>query len=72
MGISFTFLRCAANEKNKSTIGAVLLMILGFKADLNKYYQSKVVKKVNKTMSLGKSKECAKFNISFTQEKKTN
>jgi hypothetical protein len=42
--------------KKQSTIGAVLLMILGFKADLNKYYQSKVVKKVSKTMSLGKSK----------------
>jgi hypothetical protein len=57
--------------KKQSTIGAVLLMILGFKADLNKYYQSKVVKKVSKTMSLGKSKRmCAKFNISFTQERK--
>jgi hypothetical protein len=42
-------------------------MILGFKTDLNKYYQSKVVKNKNRE---NQREWCAKFNISFTQEKK--
>jgi hypothetical protein len=44
-------------------------MILGFKADLNKYYQSS--KEGQQNNEFRKIKEwCAKFNISFTQEKK--
>jgi hypothetical protein len=59
-------------KKNKSTIGAVLLMILGFKADLNKYYQSKVVKEGQQNNEFRKIKENGALNLIsvFTQEKK--
>jgi hypothetical protein len=36
--IVYFFLRCAANEKNKSTIVCSSAHDFGFKADLNKYY----------------------------------
>jgi hypothetical protein len=46
-------------------------MILGFKADLNKY--SPVEGKEGQQNNEFRKREwCAKFNISFTQEKKTN